>query len=86
VTLKLTTQEWDALSRWAEKTIRGGHWGDGMLLLGEEEKVLKLVSEKPVEWELSPLELRVLRYWLDNNHPTTPVEKKLAEKILSLVP
>lgn len=84
--LSLSPQEWDILSKWADRVIRGGHWGDGMLTVGEEEHVLRVLKERPETWTISPLELRVLQYWAENISPFTPMEESLAKKIQKLTP
>lgn len=82
--LILSSQEWDILSRWAERILVGGRWGDGRLMLGEEEHILRVLEERPSPWEISFLEVRVLRYWIENLSFLSPAEKVLAEKIQSL--
>lgn len=82
--LSLSPQEWDILSRWADRVIRGGHWGNGVLTVGEEDRVLQLLKEKPEVWYISLLELRVLQYWAENTPLFTPMEKELVKKIQKL--
>ncbi|URA10436.1 hypothetical protein [Thermospira aquatica] len=82
--LDLSPQEWDILQSWAQKVIRGGRWGNGRLVLGEEEYILKLIEKRPNTWEISPLELRILSYWLENITLFSPAEKELAKKIQAL--
>ncbi len=82
--LELSSQEWNILQSWSLKVLTGGRWGDGRLTLGEEEHILRLIEEKPKTWEVSPLELRVLRYWLESIFPLSPSEKALAQKIQNL--
>ncbi|MFN3659635.1 MAG: hypothetical protein ACK4TN_00175 [Brevinematales bacterium] len=82
--LVLSSQEWDILARWVDKILVGGRWGDGWLICGEEEYVLKVVEKRPDVWEISSLELRVLLYWIENLSVLSPAEKKLVERIRSL--
>ncbi|NPV38412.1 MAG: hypothetical protein HPY78_03945 [Brevinematales bacterium] len=82
--LVLSSQEWDILSTWADKVLVGGRWGDGRMTVGEEERVLEMVRQRPKSWEISSLELRVLRYWIENLSVLSPLEKQLAEKISAL--
>jgi len=82
--LVLSPEEWEILSRWADKVVMGGRWGDGRLVLGEEEHVLAQLAKRPAVWQISSLELRVLRYWIENLSLSTPLEKSLAEKISRL--
>lgn len=82
--LVLSSQEWDILAQWAEKVLVGGRWGDGKMIVGEEERVLKMVEKRPESWDISSLELRVLRYWIENLSVLSPMEKKLADRICAL--
>ncbi|MCX7882466.1 MAG: hypothetical protein N2314_04515 [Brevinematales bacterium] len=84
MTLLLSSREWDILASWAEKVLVDGHWGDGQLTLGEEEHILQLLKERPKAWEVSSLELRVLKYWIESLFPLSGEEKALANKISSL--
>ena len=88
VTLSLTREELRVLNVWGCNTVAGGHWGDGDVMLGEESELIRKIQGNDTGvLELNPVELRVLLYWMEENHQQSgkitgsPAAASLAEKI-----
>lgn len=67
--VSFTKEELRVLNVWGGNTISGGHWGDGNFMLGEESDLLKKIQQNGSgEFDLNPLEVRVLEFWREDNH------------------
>ena len=85
--LNLSREELRILKMWAMGMIEGGHWGDGMSVIGEEESLLiRLKTLSGNKLKVSNLDLRVLKYWLAGTHSSlsnftgSPIEFGISQK------
>ena len=70
--LKLTSSELRLLIIWAENTIHGGHFGDGDVILPEEDIVLKKIKQSENKIiNVNERDLRVIFIWAENSIGST---------------
>jgi len=81
--IKLSPGEIQVIKIWAENNIHGGHWGDGDIIVPEEEIILnKLNSAKNGNVDFTPNEARIILMWSNssmgiNTYEESTVIKKL---------
>ena len=87
--IELSPAEIQVIKIWAENNIHGGHWGDGDIIVPEEEIILnKLNSAKNGKVDITPNEARIILMWSNssmgiNTYEESTVIKKLS-KIMEL--
>ncbi len=67
--LKLTRHEADIIRLWSDKTIHGGHWGDGDCVFPDEGIVLeKLAAIKDGgDAVFTTRDIEIMLVWLENH-------------------
>jgi len=85
--LELTDREVRAVSIWAENIIHGGHWGDGDVIVPEEEIILKkLHSMKGNRLSINEIEVKIILAWSDSTLGIhTMEEESVIKKLKSLL-
>jgi hypothetical protein len=67
--LNLTPHEAGIIIQWSDKTIHGGHWGDGDCVFPDEgaalEKLLKIKKGEPAVFSARDTEIMLI--WLENH-------------------
>jgi len=83
----LTEGEINAIKVWADNTIHGGHWGDGDLMVPEEEIILKKISSmKDNTLTLTEQEAMIILGWSDSAYGILTMEEySVLRKLKSLV-
>lgn len=83
----LTEGEINVIKIWADNTIHGGHWGDGDLMVPEEEIILKKInSMKDNTLTLTEHEAMIILGWSDSTYGIhTMEEDNVVRKLKSLV-
>jgi hypothetical protein len=68
VELTLTDNEVKAIRAWADKSIHGGHWGDGDVTMPEEEIILKKLDRmNGGRVELKKNEMQIILTWSESS-------------------
>ena len=77
--LPLSEREKTIVRLWADRTISGGHYGDGDAVAGEEISLtIKMTRPGPVDVGAS--EMRFLMHWMRKS-TDTPEESEVLDKI-----
>ncbi len=64
----LTESQINVIRIWADKTIHGGHWGDGDFMVPEESIILKKIdNSKHGHVSLNPNEVRIILTWSESS-------------------
>ncbi len=72
---------------WADSSIHGGHWGDGDVIVPEEEIILKkLDNMKDNVLTLNEKEAQIIMTWSDSTYGIhTLEEESVIKKISSII-
>jgi hypothetical protein len=63
----LTKQELKQILVWAENAIEGGHFGDGNIVLPEEEITLKKIkNHEDGNISLGIYDIKIIKYWAES--------------------
>ncbi len=95
IDIEITPFEADIILRWSEKTISGGHWGDGDAIFPDEAHLLDRLNlikhAKPAKFTIRDAE--IMYVWMDaccgslnGGHSLTAEEEHLKNKILVFLP
>lgn len=85
--ITLSGGEIKAIRVWAESTIHGGHWGDGDLIVPEEEIILRKINGmKDNTLSITEQEAMIILGWSDTTLGIhTMEEESVIKKLKSLV-
>ena len=85
--LFLTDQEINIIKGWADSNIHGGHWGDGDLMVPEEEILLrKLNTIKEGRLHITDREAKLILTWSESSHGIHIMEEdSIVQKIKMLI-
>jgi len=73
----LTASQINVIRIWADKTIHGGHWGDGDFMVPEESIILKKIdNSKSGHISLNPNEVRIILTWSESSHGIYTLEEE----------
>ncbi len=85
--MELSTTEVKQILVWAEHAIEGGHFGDGNMMIPEEEITRnKLINQKSGNIHLSRSDIKIIKYWAESTLGSSlrgmlPEEVSVIEKI-----
>jgi len=87
VTIQLSDREAQAIRIWAESVIHGGHWGDGDVIVPEEDILLnKLTSMTNNRLSISQTEAKIILAWSDTTLGIHTIEEdSVVKKIRNLL-
>jgi len=87
VTIQLSDREAQAIRIWAESVIHGGHWGDGDVIVPEEDILLnKLGSMKNNRLSITETEAKIILAWSDSTLGIHTIEEgSVVKKIRNLL-
>lgn len=87
VKLYISPNEINAIKAWADKSIHGGHWGDGDFSIPEETIILKKLGEMKGGWlELKDNEAKIILTWSESSMGIhTMEEESVIKKLKNLV-
>jgi hypothetical protein len=82
-----TDREVKMIRIWADSVIHGGHWGDGDVIIPEEDIILKkLKNMKKNRVSLSENEIKIILTWSDSTLGIhTLEEESIIKKLKSLL-
>lgn len=85
--LTLSEREVNVIKNWAEKSIHGGHWGDGDLLVPEEEIILeKLNRIGKGRMNFTEIEANIILVWSESSLGIhTMEEESVINKLKSII-
>ena len=73
----LTASQINVIRIWADKTIHGGHWGDGDFMVPEESIILeKIENSKEGRVSLTSNEVRIILAWSESSHGIHTLEEE----------
>lgn len=76
MTVKLSENEVNVIKVWADTCIHGGHWGDGDIVIPEEDIILKkLENMKGDRLTLTENEARLILMWSDSSRGIHTMEE-----------
>ena len=82
--LYLSVNEVNVIRAWADKSIHGGHWGDGDITIPEESIILKKLDNlKNGTIELKENEVRIILTWSDSSYGIYNMEEDSVIKKLN---
>ena len=87
MTIQLSDREARAIQIWAQSVIHGGHWGDGDVIVPEEDILLnKLTSMKNNRLSISETEAKIILVWSDSTLGIHTIEEdSVVKKIRNLL-
>jgi hypothetical protein len=87
MTIQLSDREARAIQIWAQSVIHGGHWGDGDVIVPEEDILLnKLTSMKNNRLSISETEAKIILVWSDSTLGIHTIEEdSVVRKIRNLL-
>ena len=87
MTIQLSDREAQAIRIWAESVIHGGHWGDGDVIVPEEDILLnKLTSMTNNRLSISQTEAKIILAWSDTTLGIHTIEEdSVVKKIRNLL-
>ena len=85
--LFLTDQEINIIKIWADSNIHSGHWGDGDLMIPEEEILLKkLHNVSEGRLHITNREAQLILTWSESSHGIHIMEEdSIVEKLHVLI-
>jgi hypothetical protein len=72
----LTESQINVIKIWADKTIHGGHWGDGDFMVPEESIILKKIENSKGHVSLNQNEVRIILTWSESSHGIYTLEEE----------
>ncbi len=87
VDLYISENEVNVIKAWADSNIHGGHWGDGDIIVPEEEIILKkLDAMREGKITLTDNEARIILTWSESSmNIYTMEEESVIEKLKLIV-